>query len=414
MFVDFKRIFETTRERLPLGIAQIGTVLRNEISPRQGPIRLREFTIMEFEFFFDPEAPECSLLPNVENDQLPLVTIPMREQGQEEPLMISVKDAIKTKQIVTEWGAYFMAVSKRYLSSLGIPADKQRFHEKLKSERAHYSRQTFDHEVLLDRWGWVELAGHAYRTDYDLAAHTAGSGVDMSIFKPYAEPTVRKRKFIYPIGSKIGPAFKEKAPEITRALVEADPDRIEREVHASGMVEVGGVKLSKDFFEIREETVKETGRKFIPHVIEPSYGAERAVYAALEYAYSRREDRVVLRLPFDLAPTAACVFPLMAKDGLDQKATSIHGRLIDAGFECVYDDAGTIGRRYARADEIGVPVSITVDYESLKDSSVTFRDRDSWAQVRVGGDAIVPSLRDYLDGKVAFGKLGPTVSPPSD
>lgn len=414
MFVDFKRIFETTRERLPMGIAQIGTVLRNEISPRQGPIRLREFTIMEFEFFFDPEAAECNLLPQVEKDQLPLVTIPMREEGKEESVMVSVKDALKSGQIVTEWGAYFMAISKRYLTSLGIPAEEQRFHEKLKDERAHYSRQTFDHEVLLDRWGWVELAGHAYRTDYDLSAHTAGSGVDMSIFKPYAEPTLRKRKFVYPIGSKIGPAFKDKAPAVTRALSEADADQIERDAMADGTIEVGGFRLSRDFFEIREDTVKETGRKFIPHVIEPSYGAERAVYATLEYAYSRREDRVVLRLPFDLAPVEACVFPLMAKDGLDRVAIGIHQKLLDAGFECAYDDAGTVGRRYARADEIGVPVSITVDYESVRDSSVTFRDRDSWAQVRVAGEAVVPSLRDYLEGKIAFGKLGPAVSPSGD
>ncbi len=414
MFVDFKRVFETTREKLPLGIAQIGTVLRNEISPRQGPIRLREFTIMEFEFFFDPEEPECELLPTIENEALPLVTIPMREEGEEEAVQVSVREALNKEQILAEWSAYFMAVSKSYLSSLGIPPDKQRFHEKLKSERAHYSLQTFDHEVWLDRWGWVELAGHAYRTDFDLNAHVKASGVDMSIFKPFAEPILRKKKIVYPIGAKIGPAFKDKAPRVMQDLSTADPNVLERQIQADGTAEVAGVRVSKDFFEIREETVKETGRKFIPHVIEPSYGAERSVYAALEYAYSRREDRVVLRLPFELAPVEAFVFPLMAKDGLDKEAMHIHRDLINLGFEVGYDDAGTIGRRYARADEIGVPISITVDYDTLKKLGVTFRDRNTWLQVRVEHGRIASSLREYLAGKIDFEKLGPLVKTAPD
>jgi glycyl-tRNA synthetase len=414
MFADFRRVYETTRERLPLGIAQIGPVLRNEISPRQGPIRLREFTIMEFEFFFDPEEPECDLLPQVEQELLPLVTISMREKGQEEPVDVSVKEAVRSRQVLAEWSAYFMAVSKSFVTSLGIPPDKQRFHEKLKSERAHYSAQTFDHEVWLDRWGWVELAGHANRTDFDLKAHEKASGTEMAIFKASPEATSKQVRRVYPIQAKIGPAFKDKAPLVIQALSNAEPEMLERKAKTAREVEVGGFAVPVDFFEVREETIKETGRKFIPHVIEPSYGAERLVYATLEYAYTRREDRVVLALPFALATIQAGVFPLQTKDGLPEQATKLYRRLIDLGFDAWYDEAGTIGRRYARADEVGIPVSITIDYQTLQDESVTFRDRNSWVQVRVSRENVENGLRDYLTGKIAFERLGPTVQTVQD
>ena len=106
------------------------------------------------------------------------------------------------------------------------------------------------------------------------------------------------------------------------------------------------------------------------------------VYSTLEYAYSKSKDRVVLRLPVDIAPIQVMILPLMAKDGLPEIASEIQLALRDQGFEVEYDDSGTIGRRYARADEIGVPLSVTVDYQTKENRSVTLRDRDSWQQVR--------------------------------
>jgi glycyl-tRNA synthetase len=188
MFVDFKRVFETSREKLPIGIAQIGTVMRNEISPRQGPIRLREFTIMELEFFFDPDEPRCTYLDRVNDIELPIFLAKDRERGDSTITSLSAPEAARRGIIKTEWSAYFMALSLRFARSLGIPPDKQRFEEKLPTERSHYSTQTFDHQIWLDRWGWVEIAGHAYRTEFDLTAHIKGSGVDLSVFKPYATP----------------------------------------------------------------------------------------------------------------------------------------------------------------------------------------------------------------------------------
>ncbi len=134
---------------------------------------------------------------------------------------------------------------------------------------------------------------------------------------------------------------------------------------------------------MREETVKESGSKLVPHVVEPSFGVERLVYAALEYSMRMKEDRLVLSLPFHLAPIQASVFPLVNRDGLPGRASEIYRSLLAAGIRAEYDEAGSIGRRYARADEAGIPLGVTVDYDTLKDQTVTLRDRDSWNQIRV-------------------------------
>ncbi|MEM2108082.1 MAG: glycine--tRNA ligase, partial [Candidatus Bathyarchaeia archaeon] len=163
IFVEFNRLYTIARERLPLGVLQIGHALRNEISPRQGLIRLREFTIADLEFFFDPESPNCHLLKDVENETLPILTAKERLNGSDEILNITVKEALKQKLISSEWQAFFMAMAKKLLIEIGVPAEKQRFIEKLPWEKAHYSTQSFDQEVLVDRWGWIAVSGHAYR-----------------------------------------------------------------------------------------------------------------------------------------------------------------------------------------------------------------------------------------------------------
>ena len=332
IFVEFRRLWELARERLPFGVVQIGHALRNEISPRQGPIRLREFTIMDVEFFFDPEEPNCTQLKDVENETLQLVRAEAKLKGEKEPITVTVKEALQKGYIKTEWHAYFVALAKRFLRELGVPDEKQRFMEKLEWEKAHYSAQSFDQEIYLERWGWTEVSGHAYRTDYDLKKHMEFSGVDMR-------------------------AFKE-------------------------------------------------GRRFIPHVVEPSFGSDRLVYIAVEFAYQTKKDRAVLCLPRELAPVQVGVYPLVSKDGLPEKALQLYQALVKEGFAVEYDESGSIGRRYARADEAGTPLGVTIDYDTLKDNAVTIRDRDSWKQVRTPIDQLADLLTDYFLHKKEFEELG--------
>ncbi len=336
IFVEFKRIFESARNRLPLGVVQIGHALRNEISPRQGPVRLREFTIIDLEFFLDPEDKKCPVLDEVKDETLRMIIAENKLKDITEPIIITVKEALEKCIIEEEWQAYFMALAKKFLIELGVPEDQQRFIEKLEWERAHYSLQGFDQEVYTERWGWVEVSGHNYRTDYDLSRHIKASGVDLT-------------------------AFKES---------------------------------------------EDGGRRFIPHVIEPSFGLDRLAYVALEYAYTKRNKRTLLSLPRDIAPIQLSIFPLVSKDGLPEKAKEVYQLLIKEGFALEWDESGSIGRRYARADEAGNVLAITIDYQTLEDETITIRDRDSWKQVRSQIDNLPDLLHAYFRYKIDFEDLG--------
>jgi glycyl-tRNA synthetase len=406
IFVEFKRLYETAREKLPFGALQIGHALRNEISPRQGLIRLREYTIADLEFFFDPEEPNCHLLKDVENESLRLFLAQDRSKGPDKITEVTVREALNKGYIGTEWQAAFMALAKRLLTDVGVPAERQRFIEKLPWERAHYSLQTYDQEVLVDRWGWLEVSGHAYRSDFDLSCHGESSCVEMFVFKEYERPVEKEQVFVKPVMAKLGPIFKAEAAKVGELLSKANPTEVEDSLKKKGYFFLGDYKVLPDYVYISREKIVERGKSFIPHVVEPSFGLDRLLYVALEYAYRLKDNRVLLSFPRDIAPVQLGVYPLVSKDGLPEKAIKLHESLLDEGFMVEYDEAGSIGRRYARADEVGVPLGITVDYDTLKDDTVTIRDRDSWRQVRSKIEDLPDLLRKYFRRKVNFEGLG--------
>jgi len=399
IFVNFRRLFEVAREQFPIGVGQVGHALRNEISPRQGPIRLREFTIMEFEFFFDPEEPQCPLLKDVQDVEVRVIPIQSRKEKSEEPLQMSLRDAVDRKVILVEWMAYFMGLSQQFIGELGIPQDKQRFLEKLPSERAHYSAQTFDQEIYLDRWGWTEISGHAYRTSYDLSRHMDQSGVDNRVFRPYPRPVEVEEKRLVPDVDAIRKTFGDDFPKVMELVGTVDQGLLEDALTKKGSYEIDGFTITQNHVKAKTLKRKETGKRIVPHVVEPSFGADRLVYSAMEYAYSIKEDRVVLGLPKDIAPFQVVVLPLLKKSDLVEKANKIYRMLLEAKIDTYCDEVGSIGRRYARADEIGVPLAVTVDYETLTDGTLTVRHRDTWKQVRIGQTNLISHTRDFFDSK---------------
>lgn len=413
IFVEFNRLYTMARERFPFGVIQIGHALRNEISPRQGLIRLREFTIADLEFFFDPEEPDCYLLKDVENETLRLLLAENRLKSQidhtcnsEEITELTVKKALEKKIIKSEWQAVFMALAKKLLIALGVPAENQRFTEKLPWERAHYSLQSFDQEVLLERWGWTEVSGHANRTDYDLKSHMQSTGTDMRIFKENEKPVEKEQLFVKPQMAKLGPVFKKEAAKVAEMIAKADPKEVEACFKKNECFMLGEYKILPEHVYFTREKVVERGRHFIPYVVEPSFGSDRLFYVALEYAYCVKDDRVVLSLPRDIAPIQIGVYPLVNRDGLPEKTSEVHKKLLDERLAVEYDEAGSIGRRYARADEIGIPLGITIDYETLQDNTVTIRDRDSWKQVRSQIKDLPRLLHDYFCYRIDFEELG--------
>lgn len=302
-----------------------------------------------------------------------------------------------------------MAMAKKLLTQIGVPHEKQRFIEKFPWEKAHYSSQSFDQEVYLERYGWTEVSGHAYRTDYDLGCHTKASGTDMRVFKEYPNPVEQEQPVVKPVMAKLGPAYKNEAGKVAEILLKADPETVAASLKKDGYFMAGTYKVLPDQVNIANQKTVVRGRRFIPHVVEPSFGSDRLFYVALEYAYHIKDDRAVLSFPRSIAPTQIGIYPLMSKDGLAEKALEIRKQLALGGFTVDYDDAGSIGRRYARADEAGVQLGVTVDYDTLRDDSVTLRDRDTWRQVRSPVKNLPELLRRYFQEKANFEDLGTLV-----
>ena len=376
IFVAFKRLATYFREKLPFGVAQIGRAFRNEISPRQGVIRLREFNQAELEFFVHPREKKHPNFHEVANDELTLV------DKFEKTHRISLAKAVEKGIIANEVLAYFIGKTRRFLLKIGIKDEKLRFRQHKDDERAHYASDCWDAEALTS-FGWIEIVGIADRGNYDLSRHSKFSGEDLSVFIPYPKPVVIKKKKPVPKMNVLGPVFKERAKKIAEALerAEVSSDFIELEIDGER------IRLSSEFFEVKEVEEEVTGERIVPHVIEPSFGLDRISYAVLEHCYDKDivegEERRVLRLKRWVAPVEVAVLPLLSREPFTTKALEIFSMLKRSGFYADYDDSGSIGRRYRRYDEIGTPFCITVDHRTFEDGTVTVRDRDTTGQVRI-------------------------------
>jgi glycyl-tRNA synthetase len=406
IFVEFNRLYQAAREKLPFGVIQIGHALRNEISPRQGLIRLREFTIADLEFFFDPEDPNCCLLKDVENETLALYLVPERLKCSEKTVEVTVRQAVAQQLIRSEWQAFFMAMAKKLLTEIGVPPENQRFIEKTQWEKAHYASQSFDQEVYVDRWGWIEVSGHAHRTEYDLNSHMKASGADLRVYKEYPTPIEEEQLTVKPVMGKMGPVFKAEAAKAASFIAKAPSEEVAAQLQKNGFYMAGAYKILPEHVEVSRQRCVVRGKRFIPQVVEPSFGCDRLFYVALEYAYGVKDDRVVMSFPRGIAPTQLGVYPLVSKDGLAEKAREVHQLLVNEGLVAELDETGSIGRRYARADEAGAPLGVTVDYQTLQDGTVTIRDRDSWQQVRASINSLPELLHKYFQEKINFTDLG--------
>ncbi len=413
MFMDFPWLHRYFREELPFGAVQLGRAYRNEISPRQSLLRLREFNQMEAEVFFDPRDKSWPRYAELEDRELRLWTHDKQDEGSEELVTMTMGAAVDAGIIGNAALGYFIATTHEYLTSIGIADAKLRFRQHLKTEKAHYSSDTWDAEFLSPRFGWVEIVGIADRTDYDLNAHMRVSGTDMRVNRKFAEAQEVDVELFEPDFAKLGPLFRGKARDVGEAVKALDPATTP---HADGItVTVDGeeVTLGPELFSVRRErkTVHE-GDPYVPHVVEPSYGVDRILYATLEGAYDTSGDWDVLRLRAKVAPVKAGVFPLMTRDGLGEKAKAIERSLRQGGLVAFYDAGGSIGRRYARADEVGIPFCITVDYDTLEADTVTIRERDSQAQRRVAVADLPSILADLVAERKGIADFGVAVEAP--
>lgn len=387
IFVAFPRLAEYVGRRHPFGVAQIGRVARNEISPRGGLIRLREFTQMEIELFFDPHNPKCPFFSEVEDLDVPIVPEEHVAKGQLEPMIIPARQVVE-RGYANEWMAFFMALAAKFLKELGVPIDRQKFLGKLPHERAHYSAKSYDQMVLTERFGWVEVSGHAYRTDYDLSGHSRLSGREMYLERRLPVPKEVEEIRIYPNPAAIREKYGEKIGDVIKAIKEEEAKVLEALKTGAGEVQVGPYAITRDMVFIKTERRKTDLEKFTPHVVEPSFGLDRIMYVALEHAVVEEGGRVYLRLPPRIAPVTLCILPIVKRSDYVSTGRQLMRSLASQGLAVIYDDEGTIGSRYAACDEIGTPLAVTIDEKTPVDGTVTIRDRDSRRQVRVRMDQV--------------------------
>jgi glycyl-tRNA synthetase len=405
MFVDFPRLLRFYRDKLPFGAVQIGKSYRNEISPRQGMIRLREFTQAEAEIFVHPaEKNHHPSFQRYKEYRMPLLTWIQQERC-EDPVDMSMREAVDRGIIANEYVAYYVALTHELLVAIGIKPQRLRFRQHLPDERAHYATDCWDAEVFSPRFGWVETVGIADRTDYDLRAHASQSGTPMTIFIQYDVPKTTKRRRIIPNMSVLGKQYRTKAKAIFTALESAVPTSDGADIR----IGEENIHIPASLFEVRDEVIEVRGEDITPHVIEPSYGIDRMCYAVLEQAYDEDiadgEKRTIMRLSPNVAPVQVAVFPLMSRDGLDMIAGNIASAFHKKGILAEYDDSGAIGRRYRRQDEIGTPFAVTVDYDTKDNNSVTLRDRDTMSQVRIPIAELTDTVGALVAGRIKFASL---------
>jgi len=285
MFTNFKNVLDTLHPKLPFGLAQSGKAFRNEITLGNFIFRTLEFNLAEFEYFFDPDTQDWQTLFSTWKEEM-----------------------------------------HRFALSLGLTDPNLRWRVHTDDERSHYSLRTEDLDFNFP-FGFKEMFGLAYRTDFDLKNHMQKSGVDLRYTDPY-----------------------------------------------------------------------DNKRRFLPHVIEPTFGLNRIFLAVISQAYSQTNDRIFLKLSPNLAPYKVAVFPLLAnKADLVDKAQTVYDKL-SKQFACNWDARGNIGKRYLSQDEIGTPFAVTIDFDTLTDDSVTIRDRDTTKQERVS----IAKLSSYIQEKISF------------
>ncbi|CAL5375426.1 unnamed protein product [Camellia sinensis] len=408
IFVNFKDLYYYNGNKLPFAAAQIGQAFRNEISPRQGLLRVREFTLAEIEHFVDPEDKSHPKFSEVAN--LEFLMFPREDQvSGRSARMIRLGEAVSQGIVNNETLGYFIGRVYLFLTYLGIDKERLRFRQHLANEMAHYAADCWDAEIECS-YGWIECVGIADRSAYDLRAHTDKSGAPLVAAEKFAEPREVEKLVIAPVKKELGLAFKGNQKMVVEALEsmgEKEAMEMKATLESKGEVEFNVCTLGKDvtikknMVTISKETKKEHQRVFTPSVIEPSFGIGRIIYCLYEHSFYTRsskggdEQLNVFRFPPLVAPIKCTVFPLVQNQQFEEVAKHIAKSLTAAGISYKIDITGTsIGKRYARTDELGVPLAITVD----STSSVTLRERDSKQQIRVSVEEVASVVKEVTDG----------------
>ena len=408
--LNFKRLYESCASSFPFAACSVGQAFRNEIAPRCALLRVREFTLAEIEHFVNPADKDHPKFDTVAETAV-WAWSRANQGANEEPVRTTLREAVAAGIIANESTGYFIGRIDAFVRRLGVRFVRYRQH--LDKEMAHYAQDCWDCE-LLTSYGWMECVGIADRSAYDLKAHAQATRKEFSAWESYAEPrteTVVEKKIASGV---IGRAFGKKTAAIVdflKSLSDADALLLDEDLAKSGSREVhipsidAGVEIARSMVTFSRSTKVSHGRSFIPAVIESSFGIGRILYALLEQNYfvraegtDKSETRAYFSLEPFLCPWKVALFPLMCKPELLAPLETLQRELSKSRISSRCDSSGAaIGKKYARVDEIGIPFAITVDYDTLNDSTVTLRDRDSMEQIRVPMKDAAALLRELCE-----------------
>lgn len=415
IFVNFKRLLDFNQGKLPFGVAQVGNAFRNEISPRSGLIRVREFTMAEIEYFLDPSDKSHSKFDSVKDLKLNLHSADAQMDGKS-PELVALGDAVKQKLIANETLAYFMARIHLFLVKVGVDPLRLKFRQHMKNEMAHYACDCWDAECLTS-YGWIECVGCADRSCYDLEQHTKATGVKLVAEKELPTPKEVTIREVQPNKGILGKQFKSDAKVITSALEKLTLDEVnqlENTLNTTGsysLVVVPGEKeftLNKDHIAVKEVTKVLHVEEVVPSVIEPSFGLGRIMYAIWEHGFKQREGdekRTYLSLPPIISPYKCSILPLSSKPEFEPFIRQISAALTAVDISHKIDNSsGTVGRRYARTDEIAISFGVTIDFDTLTTNppTVTLRERDSMQQIRLPVDDVAQVVASLSSGRTSW------------
>ncbi|KAF2238594.1 glycyl-tRNA synthetase-like protein [Viridothelium virens] len=411
-FLNFAKLLEFNQQSMPFASASIGKSFRNEISPRSGLLRVREFLMAEIEHFVDPQGgKKHPRFDDVKHIELALLNRDTQLEGKTTVDRISIGKAVETKLVDNETLGYFLARIHLFLNKIGVDPNKVRFRQHMANEMAHYAADCWDAE-LLTSYGWIECVGCADRSAYDLSVHMKKTSQPLMVRAIRKEPLKVEEWQIDIDKKKFGPLFKKDAKTVETAIEQLSQDLREKlnlDLQKEGKIEIdvpgvggGKVELQKGVVEIERRTRVENTREYIPNVIEPSFGIGRILYSLIEHCFWTRkgdEARGVLSFPPPIAPTKVLLVPLSSSPYFHPHLQSLSRKLRTLAISCRVDDSSaSIGKRYARNDELGTPLGITVDFQTVKDSTVTLRDRDSTSQVRSSEDEILKAIKGLVEG----------------
>lgn len=420
IFLNYKFCCEQNSNRLPFGVAQVGKAFRNEIAPRAGLTRQREFTQAEIEFFVNPKEKSHPKFGRIKDQALNLFHSD-NQLAAKDPVVMTIGDAVGKGIVNNEFLGYIICRTYLFLISVGVAKEHIRFRQHLPTEMAHYAADCWDAEIYTSL-GWLECVGIADRSAFDLNAHAKASKSDLSYRQSLEKPiemevlSITKKS-----GIEVMKAFKKDGKAVKEHIEAMQQPELEQLAacleHGSSKVEVGGqtFELTADLVKFERKKEKVTVNTFTPGVIEPSFGIDRIFTAILEHIYYARpkddsedkQTRGVLSFAANIAPYKCAILPLdqriVRHDGYTSMMNGFRAQMGALGLSYTIDESGaTIGKKYARNDELGIPFGVTLDHTTMEDDTVTLRERDTMAQIRLPLADVPALVRNLCAGETTW------------